>query len=311
MNVILNINKPKGPTSHDIVYFVRRLLGLKKVGHTGTLDPMATGVLPICVGKSTRAAELLTNADKAYRATFILGITTDTQDATGTPEVRCKGVNFTTDEITAAISLFTGEITQIPPMYSAVKVGGKKLYELARQGVEIERKERKVKILDIEIREIDLHNKITINETELIAPKITIDVKCSKGTYIRTLCADIGEKLGCGAFMSELIRTQSGQFRLEDSYTLEQLKRAKEDGTLQNYLTPLEDLFSQHTRVTVSGRDEIFAKNGGNPKVNGQLTIDNGQLMEGEICRVFSESGEFLSLSEVKDGRLCIIKNFW
>jgi len=308
MNVILNINKPKGPTSHDIVYFVRRLLGLKKVGHTGTLDPMATGVLPICVGKSTRAAELLTNADKAYRATFILGITTDTQDATGeiTNIVGRHALGtplVTKPEITAAISLFTGEITQIPPMYSAVKVGGKKLYELARQGVEVERKERKVKILDIEIREIDLHNKFTINETELIAPKITIDVKCSKGTYIRTLCADIGEKLGCGAFMSELIRTQSGQFRLEDSYTLEQLERAKEDGTLQNYLTPLEDLFSQHPSVTVSGRDEIFAKNGGNPCINN--------VNEGETCRVFSESGEFLSLSEVKDGRLCIVKNFW
>ncbi|MCL2838895.1 MAG: tRNA pseudouridine(55) synthase TruB [Oscillospiraceae bacterium] len=302
MNCIININKPAGRTSHDIVYFVRRLLGLKKVGHTGTLDPDATGVLPICVGKATRAAELLTNADKAYRATFVLGITTDTQDASGTPTIQCKNINLTEEEIKAVIFQFTGNITQIPPMYSAVKVGGKKLYELARAGIEIERKERHITIFDIEIREIDLHNIIIVNQTEVNAPKITIDVKCSKGTYIRTLCADIGEKLGCGAHMTALVRTQSGQFKLEDSHTLDALERAKEEGRLLEYLTPLEDLFSQYSDVTVSGRDEILAKNGGSPRVQ--------DLVEDETYRVFSENGEFLSLSQAKDGRLCIIKNF-
>jgi len=319
MNCIININKPKGRTSHDIVYFVRRLLGIKKVGHTGTLDPDATGVLPICVGKATRAAELLTNADKAYRATFVLGITTDTQDASGqVTDVRTSALaeliegpgNVPADpndglhlKIRDVIPYFTGNITQIPPMYSAVKVGGKKLYELARAGIEIERKERHITIFDIEICEIDLHNIIMVNSDKITAPKITIDVKCSKGTYIRTLCADIGEKLGCGAHMTELVRTQSGQFKLEDSYTLDELERAKEEGQLEKYLTPLEDLFSQYAEVTVSGRDEILAKNGGSPRVRG--------INESETYRVYSESGEFLSLSQARDGRLCIIKNFY
>jgi len=309
MNCIVNINKPKGPTSHDIVYFVRRLLGLKKVGHTGTLDPAATGVLPICVGKATRAAELLTTADKAYRATFVLGITTDTQDATGKimnvnkPPSAVGGHPLSKRGLNTVIPQFIGNITQIPPMYSAVKVGGKKLYQLAREGVEVERKERNVTIFDIKILDIDLHNVITVNETAVNAPKFVMDVKCSKGTYIRTLCADIGEALGCGAHMTELIRTQSGQFKLEDSYTLEELERAKEEGRLQDCLTPLEDLFSQYKDVTVSGKDEILAKNGGAPRMNG--------LSEGETYRVFSSDEEFLSLSQVRDGRLWIVKNFY
>jgi len=303
LNCIININKPKGPTSHDIVYFARRLLGIKKVGHTGTLDPLAAGVLPICAGKATRAAEVLTNADKAYRAAFVLGITTDTQDAAGVPNVRCKDIDLTEKDIADEIAPFIGDITQIPPMYSAVKVGGKKLYQLARDGVEIERSERHVKIFDIKIHEIDLHNQIMVNEVAITAPRIVMDVKCSKGTYIRTLCADIGEKLGCGAFVTELTRTQSGQFHIEDSYTLEELERAKEDGSLHKHLTPLEDLFAQYSDVTVSGRDEIFAKNGGNPRAQG--------VIEDETYRVFSESGEFLSISRVRDGRLCIVKNFY
>ena len=318
MNCIININKPKGKTSHDIVYFVRRLLGLKKVGHTGTLDPDATGVLPICVGKATRAAELLTNADKAYRATFLLGITTDTLDMTGEiVEIsHCRGEpcspEVTEDDIQMVISQFIGEITQIPPMYSAIKIGGKKLYELARAGIEVERTKRSVIIESIKILEIDLHNKIMLNQIEINAPKIVIDVKCSKGTYIRTLCADIGEKLGVGATMSELERTQSGRFSIENSYTLSELELAKEDGSLHNYLTPLEDLFAEYDDVTVSGKCETLVKNGGAPRVsNGQLIMDNGQLLvEGETYRVFSESGEFLSLSKVKDGRLWIVKNF-
>jgi len=319
---------------------------MKKVGHTGTLDPDATGVLPICVGKATRAAELLTSADKGYRATFLLGITTDTLDMSG--EIVSQTTDFvvTEEAVRAVIAGFVGEQTQIPPMYSAIKVGGKKLYELAREGIEIERKERQIIIESIEILEIDLHNKITVNlssvnrendlhnnvivnsldenldkglhneimvnQTEILAPKIVIDVKCSKGTYIRTLCADIGEKLGVGATMSELVRTQSGRFCIEDSYTLEALEQAKADGSLHNCLTPLADLFEEYSDIVIPEKYEALVKNGGAPNIKGLSVANERNLSpkDGETYRVFSENGEFLSLSIVRDERLWLLKNF-
>ena len=187
--------KKKGFTSHDVVAKLRGIVGQKKIGHTGTLDPDATGVLPVCLGKATKLCDLLTDKNKTYEAVLLLGKTTDTQDITG--EVLEEKVNRGTDrrKVREAIEGFIGDYEQIPPMYSALKVNGKKLYELAREGKVIERKARPVKILDIQILEIDL-------------PKVRMEVSCSKGTYIRTLCHDIGEKLGCGGCMESLIRTR-------------------------------------------------------------------------------------------------------
>ncbi len=209
LNGILNILKPPGMTSHDVVAQVRKKLKIKKVGHTGTLDPNAAGVLPICVGQATKISKYLLDSDKKYRAELTLGIETDTEDIYGSI-LRESPIICTEEEIRAAILSFVGTYNQIPPMYSAIKVQGKKLYELARQGIEIERKARTITIYAIDI--IEINNN-----------KILFDVECSKGTYIRTLCKDIGESLGCGGVMSFLIRTRSDDFSLETAITIEDL----------------------------------------------------------------------------------------
>ena len=213
MNGIIIIDKPMGRTSHDMVYVMRKLTGIKKVGHTGTLDPMATGVLPVCIGNATKVADMLTLSDKRYIAELVLGRTTDTQDADGKVLTECD-VNCTEEEIRAAVMSFVGEIEQIPPMYSAIKQNGKKLYELARQGIEVERKSRRITINSIDILKID-------------GVCITIDVSCSKGTYIRTLCEDIGKKLHVGAYMNTLRRIKTGPFTIEESHTVDELKSLK------------------------------------------------------------------------------------
>ena len=192
---IINVYKEKGFTSHDVVAKLRGIVGQKKIGHTGTLDPDATGVLPVCLGKATKLCDLLTDKNKTYEAVLLLGKTTDTQDITGEVLEEKSTEALTEEKVREAIEGFIGDYEQIPPMYSALKVNGKKLYELAREGKVIERKARLVKILDIQILEIDL-------------PKVRMEVSCSKGTYIRTLCHDIGEKLGCGGCMESLIRTR-------------------------------------------------------------------------------------------------------
>ena len=212
INGVININKEKGFTSHDVVAIVRKTLGYVKAGHTGTLDPNATGVLPVCLGKATKIASYLTDGTKRYRAEVILGISTDSEDITGTV-VRKQDVNVSEEEVSAVVSRFVGEYWQTPPMYSAVKVDGKKLYELARQGKTIERAPRLMNIHSIDILEFDLKNN-----------RFIIDVLCSKGTYIRTLCCDIGEKLNTCACMGELQRTAAGTFTLENSITLSELK---------------------------------------------------------------------------------------
>ena len=204
MNGVININKPIGITSHDVVYRLRKILSIKKIGHTGTLDPDASGVLPMCIGRATKTADMLTAQDKQYIAEITLGSATDTLDKTGTV-TESADVNVTEDEVKAAVKKFIGDIKQLPPMYSAIKVNGKKLYQLAREGVEIERKPRDVKIYDIEILDIDLLNN-----------KLSVKVDCTKGTYIRTLCDDIGRELGCFAHMSGLVRSKSGRFRSEE-----------------------------------------------------------------------------------------------
>ena len=213
MDGIINIYKEKGFTSHDVVAVVRRTIGQKKVGHTGTLDPDATGVLPVCVGKATKLADYIMASEKTYIAEVTLGAFTDTQDSSGNILDRHE-VDFDEEKIRTAINSFIGNLQQTPPMYSAIKINGKKLYELAREGKEVERKKRNITIFNIEI--------LSFNPPD----KFVMKVDCSKGTYIRTLCDDIGRKLGCGAYMSSLERTRSGSFVKENSITLDELRRS-------------------------------------------------------------------------------------
>ena len=206
---VVNIKKEKGYTSHDVVAKLRGIVGQKKIGHTGTLDPDATGVLPVCLGKATKLCDMLTDKSKTYETVLLLGKTTDTQDISGEVLSERTFSHIDNDAALQCIGEFVGDYLQVPPMYSALKVNGKKLYELARQGIEVERKARPVVIHEINVLEMDL-------------PRIRMEVHCSKGTYIRTLCNDIGEKLGCGACMEELIRTKVSRFELKDSITLKE-----------------------------------------------------------------------------------------
>ena len=229
MTGIVNINKPYGKSSHFVVAVIRRITGIKKVGHTGTLDPLATGVLPICIGReSTKLSQAIMDGTKRYKAVLKLGQTTTTQDSEGeiTSE---REVNVTETDIKKAVSEFVGEISQIPPMYSAVKINGQKLYKLAREGKEIEREPRKITIYSIDVLGIDLN-----------ANTVELDICCSKGTYIRTLCNDIGEKLGCGGFMASLVRTKSASFTLENSVTLEEFEAFWKSGEYDKVLIPPE-----------------------------------------------------------------------
>lgn len=291
MDGVIVINKPTGRTSHDMVSFTRRLFGIKKVGHTGTLDPDASGVLPVCVGKATKAADMLTASDKVYRTQLVLGMITDTQDASG--EILAEQpVLVDKTEIEKVIKSFIGEIDQIPPMFSAIKKDGKKLYELARKGITIEREKRRVKIFDIDICEIDME-KLTA----------TIEVSCSKGTYIRTLCEDIGMKLGCGAYMNTLVRTESADFTLEQSYTQEKLLEMKESGTLESAVIPVDELFSEYPKLML---DEFLSS-----KVKNGVRIRRKNLDEGAFYRIYDENGAFLCISRYLSGELVLEKAFW
>lgn len=291
MDGILVIDKPIGATSHDMVNFTRRLFNLKKVGHTGTLDPDATGVLPVCVGKATKAADMLTASDKGYRAELVLGMTTDTLDSSG--EILTEQpVCVSREEIENAIMSFVGEIEQIPPMFSAIKQGGKKLYELARAGVLVERKARKIEIYSIEIHEIDME-KYTAS----------FSVYCSKGTYIRTLCEDIGIKLGCGAYMNSLRRIRSAGFTLEESYKPEELLKMKEEGTLLSVLIPIDRVFEDYDKVTLDEFLSGKAKNG--------VKIRKKGLIENRLYRIYDSNGEFLCISRYLSGELVLEKAFW
>ena len=229
INGIINVYKETGFTSHDVVAKLRGIVKQKKIGHTGTLDPDATGVLPVCLGNATKLCDMLTDKSKEYVATMRLGFCTDTQDISG-EVLKKQEVTVTKEDVTEAVMSFVGKYDQIPPMYSALKVNGKKLYELAREGIEIERKARSIEIFAIEILDINL-------------PDITMKVHCSKGTYIRTLCHDIGLKLGCFATMVSLKRTKVANFLLENAYTLCQIEACVKDEKLQDILTKTEDMF--------------------------------------------------------------------
>ncbi|MDE6127753.1 MAG: tRNA pseudouridine(55) synthase TruB, partial [Lachnospiraceae bacterium] len=236
-NGVINIYKEKGFTSHDVVAKMRGILQQKKIGHTGTLDPEAVGVLPVCLGNATRLADMLTDRDKEYEAVMRLGVTTDTQDMSGTV-LEEKPVLASAAEVEAAMESFVGGYEQVPPMYSALKINGKRLYELAREGREVERKPRRVSLYGIEILSMQL-------------PEVSFRVSCSKGTYIRTLCHDIGGSLGCGAAMSSLKRTKSGCFTLDTAITLSRLEQLRDEKAIEKVLVPVDAMFDGLAAVHV------------------------------------------------------------
>lgn len=275
MNGIVNIYKEAGLTSFSVCSRVKKILNVKKTGHTGTLDPEATGVLPICVGNATKAAGLLTAADKEYKTTIKFGIKTDSQDIFG-KILEQKEVFLEKDKLLEAAKAFTGKIMQLPPMYSAIKQGGKKLYEYARKGIEVEREKREVNIYYI--------NVLEFNNDEAV-----LGVGCSKGTYIRTLCADIGEYLNTVACMKSLERTKSGRFTLETSITLDKLKAMVEDG--ENPLLPVDEVFFEYDKITLSEKEEFKVKNG--------VMVPFGKPLG--TYRVYGSRNDFLCIGEIKD----------
>ncbi|MBQ9765125.1 MAG: tRNA pseudouridine(55) synthase TruB [Lachnospiraceae bacterium] len=280
-NGIININKEKGFTSHDVVAKLRRILGQKKIGHTGTLDPDATGVLPVCLGNGTKLSDMLTDTDKTYRAVFVLGKITDTQDISGEVIGGSDATFITEDMVRDAVNSFVGEYDQIPPMYSAIKQNGRKLYELARAGIEVERAARRITINNIIIELIDL-------------PYVTITVDCSKGTYIRTLCHDIGLKLGCGACMTELTRVKVGIFELEKGLSLQQVEELCNEGKLDSYVIPADEMFPDYMKVTMLAPNGDKAVHNGNPFVEKDCAEDN--LPKDKPIRVYDSSGIFIGV---------------
>lgn len=270
---IINVYKEKGYTSHDVVAKLRGILKQKKIGHTGTLDPEAEGVLPVCLGKATRVCDMLTEKDKVYEAVLLLGQKTDTQDTTGNI-LEEKEVICTEEQVIEAIKAFVGTYAQIPPMYSALKVNGKKLCDLARAGIEVERKPREVTIFSIDIEEINL-------------PKVKMTVHCSKGTYIRTLCHDIGEKLGCGGCMESLLRTKVAQFTIEHSFRLNEIEQIVQKIRRQTD----EELTAESLENVITKTDEVFE---GYPKLSAKEGFDkmlyNGNAMQPEWIEGWQDS---------------------
>ena len=283
MNGIFNIDKPAGWTSHDVVARVRRLAGQKRVGHAGTLDPIATGVLPVVLGTATRLVEYLADADKAYRATVVLGATTDTYDREGTLTPSANTSMPSLQEVETALQQFRGEIEQLPPMHSAIKIGGKKLYELARQGIEVERQPRKVTISNLVLEEYK-------------PPTLQIFVECSKGTYIRSLAHDLGTALGRGAYLEALIRTRHGPFTLEGATTLEGLEAAFKAGTWQESLYPSDHIISTWESLLATDEQEKDVAQGksvsfGPPK-SGDRNMAALRRQSGELLAILYWDGD-------------------
>ena len=278
---ILNIYKEKGYTSHDVVAKLRGITGQRKSGHTGTLDPEAEGVLPVCLGRATKVCDLLTDRDKTYETVLLLGIRTDTQDVTGTVTDRGDVQGITREMVEQAAHKYVGEYDQIPPMYSALKVNGKKLYELAREGKTIERKARRVRIYELEILEEAL-------------PRVRLRVRCSKGTYIRTLCDDIGADLGCYGCMEALLRTKVGPFALEEACRLEDVEAAVKAGELGKMLCPIDRLFAEYPAVQVKKGWEKLAYNGNGLKRS--MTDGDRETRDGACVRIYDAGGNFLAL---------------
>lgn len=287
MNGILLIDKPSDWTSNDVVMKLRGMLGERRIGHSGTLDPMATGLLVVFVGRATRAVEFAEAHSKRYSASLRLGLVTDTQDITGRVlEERLAGISR--EELEAALAGFRGEIEQIPPMYSAIKINGRKLYDIARKGGEVERKPRRITVSDLVLMGRSGDDWL-------------LDIQCSKGTYIRTLCHDIGAALGCGGCMSALRRTAAGAFSVSGAYPLEDVQRAVDEGRAQELLLPVDTLFSEYESYTASGSQEKKIRTGADARAD----IPDGYY------RVYSRSGEFLMLGSSENGILKTVKSFF
>ena len=285
MNGILLVDKPEGWTSHDVVAKLRGVMHERRAGHSGTLDPMATGLLVLFFGRATRAAEFAEADEKEYIAGIRFGITTDTQDTTGNVLSSCEP-RFTEAELDAALQKFRGDIMQVPPMFSAIKQNGKKLYEIARRGGEVERKARPVHIISLE-REGD-------------GVDITLHIRCSKGTYVRTLCHDIGQELGCGACMSSLRRIRAGAFSVENAYTLDKVLAAAERGEEQSLLLPVDALFAEYPEFRLSEKQEKCLKNG----AFFSCAAEPGQY------RAYSAQGEFIALASADGAEMRTVKSF-
>ena len=285
-NGIINVYKEKGYTSFDVVARMRGICGQKKIGHTGTLDPDAEGVLPVCLGKATKVCDMLTDSDKVYRAVMQLGIETDTQDLTGTVLSACEVPVLTETEIRDVIRTFQGEIMQVPPMYSALKVNGKKLCDLARAGVTVERKARPVTIYEIRIERVEL-------------PEIELTVSCSKGTYIRTLCHDIGQKFGCGAAMKSLLRLQAEGFVLDEAHTLDEIQSYKAAGSLAEVITPVEQVFFVYPVLTAKPVFDVMLNNGN--KMAPEEFAEYIVPQNGMLVRVRMSDGRFAAVYEYQE----------
>ena len=288
MNGIIIIDKPQEWTSNDVVSRLRRVFNTRRIGHGGTLDPMATGVLPVFVGRATRGVEFFEHAEKVYETTVRFGLTTDTEDITG-KTITETAVSLTGDELQAVLPKFRGDILQVPPMYSAIKVNGQKLYDLARKGREVERQPR----------------PITIHELELLAfsgNEARLRVRCSKGTYIRTLCKDIGEALGCGGCMAALRRVQAGEYTLEGSIPLRRLLDISEAGEdVEHLLWPVDTMFASHERLALNEKQARLVKNG---------NAFASDCPDGTY-RVYAPDGEFLALCKAEGGKVSTIKSFF
>ena len=290
INGVINIYKERGFTSHDVVAKLRGILKQKKIGHTGTLDPDAEGVLPVCLGKGTRLCDMLTDHSKVYEAVLLLGQSTDTQDVSGNV-LQEAPVDVSEEKVREAIMSFVGPYDQIPPMYSALKVNGQKLCDLARAGKEVERKARPVEIYEIQIEEIHL-------------PRVRMTVSCSKGTYIRTLCHDIGEKLKCHGCMESLLRARVGQFLLKDSLTLAQVEAYRDENRITEIVMPVDQVFSDCPALNLKKEAAKLGYNG-NPFTSTQALTENDQMVEkssdisldgGKWVRVYDPEGVFIGV---------------
>lgn len=281
MHGIINVYKEKGYTSHDVVAKLRGIIGQRKIGHTGTLDPDAVGVLPVCLGKATKLCDMLTDKSKTYEAVLLLGRTTDTQDVSGTTIEERSTQALLEEQVSRCIGEFVGNYAQIPPMYSALKVNGRKLYDLAREGIEVERKARPVYIHDIQIRRIEL-------------PRVTMEVSCSKGTYIRTLCQDIGEKLGCGGCMEALKRTRVGMFTIEEALRLEDIAKKKETGQLIDIIKPIDSMFLQYKAAHAKEEVTSLLHNGNSFECGYICNLED--IMPLEQVRVYDYQDNFIGI---------------
>ena len=284
MNGIVIVDKPQGWTSQDVTARLRRVFSTRRIGHGGTLDPMATGVLPVFVGRATRGVEFFEHAEKTYETVLRLGLTTDTEDITG--ETLTTAVpSFTRERLEEVLERFRGDILQVPPMYSALKVNGQKLYDLARKGKTVERQPRPITIHELTLLEAGEHT-------------LRLRVRCSKGTYIRTLCKDIGEALGCGGCMEALRRVSAGEYGIAEAVPLQQLLETEEP---EKYLRPVDSMFRNYPAVTLTENQEKRCRNGNSFSVK----------LEAGTYRAYGKDGAFLMLAKVEDGVMSTVKSFF